>query len=51
MVYYETTEQLMDLAKENGTKTTKEGLLHFNTGKFTILDLKRAGYKMKLCAR
>jgi hypothetical protein len=23
----------------------------FNTGKFTILDLKRAGYKMKLCAR
>jgi phosphoenolpyruvate carboxykinase (ATP) len=35
MVYYETTEQLMDLAKENGTKTTKEGLLHFNTGKFT----------------
>ena len=23
----------------------------FNTGKFTILDLKRAGYKMKICAR
>ena len=35
MVYYETTEQLMDLAKERGMKTTKEGLLHFNTGKFT----------------
>ena len=35
MVYYETTEQLMDLAKEKGMKTTKEGLLHFNTGKFT----------------
>ena len=25
----------MDLAKEKGMKTTKEGLLHFNTGKFT----------------
>ena len=35
MVYYETTEQLMTLAKERGMKTTKEGLLHFNTGKFT----------------
>lgn len=35
MVYYETTEQLMNLAKENGIKTTKDGLLHFNTGKFT----------------
>ena len=35
MVYYETTEQLMALAKERGMKTTKEGLLHFNTGKFT----------------
>ena len=23
----------------------------FNTGKYTILDLKRAGYKIKLCAR
>ena len=35
MVYYETTEQLMALAKEKGMKTTKDGLLHFNTGKFT----------------
>ena len=35
MVYYETTEQLMNLAKEKGIKTTKDGLLHFNTGKFT----------------
>lgn len=35
MVYYETTEQLMTLAKEEGLKTTKDGLLHFNTGKFT----------------
>ncbi len=35
MVYYETTEQLMDLAKERGMKTTKDGLLYFNTGKFT----------------
>lgn len=35
MVYYETTKQLMDLAKERGMKTTKDGLLHFNTGKFT----------------
>jgi len=35
MVYYETTEQLMTLAKERGMKTTKDGLLHFNTGKFT----------------
>ena len=35
MVYYETTEQLMTLAKEEGLKTTNEGLLHFNTGKFT----------------
>jgi phosphoenolpyruvate carboxykinase (ATP) len=35
MVYYETTEQLMALAKEEGLETTKEGLLHFNTGKFT----------------
>jgi phosphoenolpyruvate carboxykinase (ATP) len=35
MVYYETTEQLMTLAKEEGLETTKDGLLHFNTGKFT----------------
>ena len=35
MVYYETTEQLMALAKERGIKTTKDGLLYFNTGKFT----------------
>ena len=35
MVYYETTEQLMALAKKKGMKTTKDGLLHFNTGKFT----------------
>ena len=35
MVYYETTEQLMTLAKEEGLKTTNKGLLHFNTGKFT----------------
>ena len=35
MVYYKTTEQLMDLAKKKGIKTTDKGLLHFNTGKFT----------------
>jgi len=35
MVYYETTEQLMNLAKNEGIKTTKDGLLYFNTGKFT----------------
>jgi phosphoenolpyruvate carboxykinase (ATP) len=35
MVYYETTEQLMTLAKEEGLETTKDGLLHFKTGKFT----------------
>ena len=35
MVYYETTEQLMTLAKERGMKTTKDNLLYFNTGKFT----------------
>lgn len=35
MVYYETTEQLMTLAKEEGIETTKDGLLYFKTGKFT----------------
>ena len=35
MVYYKTTEQLMDLAKKKGIKTTDKGLLYFNTGKFT----------------
>jgi len=35
MLYHETTEQLMNLAKEKGLKTTKDDLLYFNTGKFT----------------
>ena len=35
MIYYETNERLVKEAIKNGLKLTKEGILYFNTGKFT----------------
>ena len=35
MIYYETNERLVKECIKKGLKLTKDGILYFNTGKFT----------------